>query len=247
MAKLASSVFKPDGLTVLTAKDIPSILHPLPVEKLWGVGPVTVKALQSLGILTIGHLASANLSLLQRRFGRCGEMLGLLARGEDHSDVLPFDDQPDEKSVGHERTFSEDVGDVDHLRATLNYLSDLVGRRLRRHNFAGRTITLKYRFSNFETHTRRLTLDSPTNDTRRIFALSCTLLQQSVSPNRKVRLLGISLSHLSNSIRTHDQLDMFSSVRVQTANHKIDGLVDRIRDRFGEHSIRSAYSTMRAV
>jgi DNA polymerase-4 len=246
MAKIASSVFKPDGMTILTDEDIPAILYPLPVEKLWGVGPITVKALHSVGIETIGDLASRDLSDLRGRFGKCGEMLGRLARGEDHSDVLSLDEQPDEKSIGHERTFAEDVSDIDHLKATLNHLSDLVGRRLRRHNFAGRTITLKYRFPDFATHTRRLTIESPTNDTRRIYAISCALLNQSIVSGRKVRLLGVSLSNLSGPNQVHDQLDMFSTVRVQTANRTIDGLVDRIRDRFGERAIASAYSMMRA-
>jgi len=247
MAKLASTVFKPDGLTILTQEDIPAILYPLPVEKLWGVGPVTVKALNSAGIETIGQLAAQNISDLRRRFGQCGEMLGRLARGDDHSEVLPMDDQPDEKSVGHERTFSRDTGDWDYLKATLNYIADLVGSRLRRLNFLGRTVTLKYRFPDFATHTRRMTIESPTDDTQRIYSISCALAKHALGPGRKVRLLGISLSNLSHADQTHDQLDLFSSERSQKTTRKIDGLVDHIRNRFGERSISSAFSTMRVV
>jgi len=247
MAKLASSVFKPDGLTILTREDIPAIVYPLPVEKLWGVGPVTVKALNSAGIETIGQLAARDVSDLRRRFGKCGEMLGRLARGEDRSEVLPLEDQPDEKSVGHERTFSTDVGHTEYLMATLNYLADLVGRRMRRLNFVGRTITLKYRFPNFATHTRRTTIESPTDDTLRIYTIACGLLKQAMPPERKVRLLGISLSNLSHADRIHDQIDMFLPGRARNSDGTINGVVDQIRDRFGEHAISSAYSTMRAV
>ncbi len=246
MAKLASSVFKPDGLTILTPEDIPAMVYPLPVDKLWGVGPVVTKAFNAVGIETIGQLATRNISDLRKRFGKWGEMLGKLARGEGGSEILPPDEQPDEKSVGHERTFSSDVGSLDDLKATLNFLADLVGRRLRRHEFAGRTITLKYRFSNFETHTRRTTLEFPTDDTLRIYSVACALLSHSYKPGRKLRLLGISVSHLSHPTQPHDQLDMFVRGPLAKPAGKIDHLVDTIRDRFGERSIASAYSRMQA-
>jgi DNA polymerase-4 len=247
MAKLASTVFKPDGLTILTREDIPAIVYPLPVGKLWGVGPVTVKALNAMGIKSIGQLASTDIPDLRRCFGKYGEMLGRLARGEGNSEIQPFDQQPDEKSVGHERTFARDIGNMDYLKATLNYLADLVGRRLRRLDFAGRTITLKYRFADFETHSRRTTIDAHTNDTTRIYSVACTLMKQALPPGRKVRLLGISLSHLTHPGRTHDQLDMFSRRPPLKTTRKIDDLVDTIRNRFGERAIYSAYSKMRAV
>lgn len=246
MAKLASSVFKPDGLTILTPADIPAIVYPLPVDKLWGVGPVVTKAFNAVGIETIGQLATRDISDLHRRFGNWGEVLGKLARGEGGSEILPPDEQPDEKSVGHERTFSSDVGRIDDLKATLNYLADLVGRRMRRHDFAGRTITLKYRFSNFETHTRRTTIEVPTNDTLRIYSVACALFRQSMRPGRKLRLLGISVSHLSHPTQLHDQIDLFSQGPLAKPAGKIDHVVDTIRDRFGERIIATAYSRMRA-
>lgn len=247
MAKLASSVYKPDGLTILNDGDIPLFLYPLPVEKLWGVGLKTLDVLHRMGINTVGDLAIADLSSLRRRFGKCGMMLGRIARGDDHADVLPPDEQPPEKSIGHERTFLHDTEDRVYLTATLNYLADLVARRMRCHHVTGRTVTLKCRYADFQTITRRTTMDMATDESRQIYRQAVGLFDSVFTSGRKMRLLGVSLSHLSGQGTFPQQTDMLAISPHQRSHGAFDRVVDQIRDKFGEKAILNAHSTLRTL
>jgi DNA polymerase-4 len=243
MAKLASSVFKPDGLTVIMPADIARVLHPLPVEKMWGIGPVAQKALEEMGIITLGDLARCDVRILRRRLGRNGEIMGRLARGEDESPVLGPDDQPPEKSIGHERTLPLDTNDSGYLLSTLHYLADLVGRRMRRHRWRGRTVTVKFRLRDFTTHTARRTFPVATHDTRYIYQVSTHLFGQYWDGKKKIRLLGISLSHLEPEEPFCLQAELFASSGLPISRRPpVDTVVDDIRNRFGERAILGAYS-----
>lgn len=246
MAKLASSVFKPDGLTILNERDVESILYPLPVEKMWGIGPVAAKALNQIGVRTIGELARFDLKKLRRALGQNGEVMGRIARGDDHSPVLSPADQPEEKSIGHERTFAHDSADRDFLHATLHHLADLVSRRMRRNGFQGRTITVRIRHADFTTLTRRTTLELATESQRVIYHRAVRLLDTNWRPGLKIRLLGISVSHLEHLDQLDHQTELFgSSMTIPgQARPAVDAIVDAIRDRFGEDSIGRAYSQL---
>ncbi len=244
MAKLASSVFKPDGLTILCEQDVESVLYPLPVEKMWGIGPVAAKTFHEMGVRTIGDLASFDLKELRRALGQNGEVMGRIARGGDHSPVLAPEDQPDEKSIGHERTFPKDSADPDYLHATLHYLADLVGRRMRNGGFCGKTITVRIRHADFTTFTRRTTLRTPCDSQKVIYRHAADLFDRNWTKGVKIRLLGISVSQLERAGEERFQPDLFSSPD-DCANfdrQTVDELVDNIRDRFGEGAIRLGYS-----
>lgn len=247
MAKLASSVFKPDGLTVITDNDLESVLYPLPVEKMWGIGPVAGRILNRAGIVTIGDLARFDLRKLRRMMGQNGEIMGRIARGDDASPVLTPGEQPDEKSIGHERTFPRDSADYDYLQATLFYLSELVARRMRRNGFLGKTITVRFRAADFTTFTRRTTLKSATNSQAVIFHHASQLFNAHWSCGRKMRLLGISVSALESWTENTTQQDLFSGCGRVYSDAGIDAVLDAIRDRFGERAIQGAMSHLRAA
>ena len=150
---------KPDGLVVVPPGQEAAFLAPLPVRRLWGVGPKMEEELARLGVATIGDLAALPEAKLERRFGTHGQDLQKLARGEDERPVLAS--SPEAKSLGAEHTYDQDTADRDRLRATLRELADTVARRLRAHGLRGRTITLKYRDETFRTVTRAHTEPGP--------------------------------------------------------------------------------------
>ncbi len=241
MAKVASSVFKPDGLTVLDQQGIIQIVHPLPVGKLWGVGPSTLRALEEIGIKTIGDLAHWPVDKLRRRLGSFGEALRLIARGEDDSRVLAQEEPPQDKSMSHERTLPLKAVSRDYQLATLHYLCDRVTRRMRRHNYEGRTVTLKLRWTDFKTITRAITFSQYTDDTLHIYKIVKGIWQAAVGEsNKPVRLLGVAVSHLREKVN-NPQLGLFDNSAGR--RHKItDTFIDSLRDKYGESVIHRAYS-----
>ena len=241
MAKVTSSVFKPDGLTVLDEEGISRVIYPLPVDKLYDVGPSTLNILHELGINTIGDLASFPLAKLKQRFGKCGEALGLIARGEEESSVLTEAELPLDKSMGHETTLPHDTADPDYQKATLHYLCDKVARRMRRHNYEGRTVTLKLRWSDFTTITRAITFAHHTDDTLHLYKIVLGLWSAAARESpKKVRLLGVSVSHLRER-GVDPQLGLFDS-STGRPRKPTDDVVDVIRDKYGESVIQRAYS-----
>jgi len=241
MAKVASSVFKPDGLTVLDEEGIKRVVYPLAVDKLYGVGPATLKILEEMGIKTIGDLASFPIERLKQRFGKCGEALGVIARGEEDSPVLIEAELPLDKSMGHETTLPHDTADPDYQKATLHYLCDKVARRMRRHNYEGRTVTLKLRWSDFTTITRAITFSQHTDDTLHLYKIVLGLWTAAAREStKKVRLLGVSVSHLREK-SIDPQLGLFET-SVGRRHRPTDELLDTIRNKYGESVIQRAYS-----
>lgn len=142
MAKIASDLDKPDGLTVIPEEEMLDRLAPLPVGKIWGVGAVTGKRLDRLGIKTIGQLREWPEETLVAEFGQSGHDLWQLANGIDTSEV---DSEEEEKSISHETTFAKDIVDIEELKVVLLELADRVASRLRSHAVAGRVVFLKLR------------------------------------------------------------------------------------------------------
>ena len=231
-AKIASDLDKPDGLTVVTEKNLLSFLHILPVEKLWGVGEKTKAAFDKLGIKTIGDLARQGKDELALLFGENGRHMWELANGIDPREVEASDET---KSIGNESTFEEDVKDKDKILNELMYLSEKVSRRMRKAGLKGRTVTLKIRFADFSTFTRALTLGSFTNFVDDIYKISADNLGKFDLSKKAVRLVGVRVTNLMpSSVRT----DLFEgSARVSQKSESIHKAVDRIKDRFGEDSI----------
>ncbi|MBI5577225.1 MAG: DNA polymerase IV [Deltaproteobacteria bacterium] len=258
LAKIASDMNKPDGLTVVPSGKEKAFLAPLPVEKLWGVGKVTGEAFHRMGVRTIGELSRIPRETLARKFGMHGAQLHLLAQGIDDREVEP---EVEAKSVGHEETYPEDLVDIGSIENELFSLATRVASRLRRHEAKGKTITLKVKYCDFTLVTRSVTRDRATDDGAEIYRSVLPLLGKTEAGKRPVRLLGISLSRLSGDEENrsggkHEQLTLFGgpqggrdgSSRQESAppqpssekKEKLNRAVDRIREKFGDKGIRPA-------
>lgn len=194
IAKIASDLEKPDGLVLVRADEVQSFLDPLPISRLWGVGPKTAAKLSRLGIHNIEQLRQFNTPVLLRHFGKLGNHLWRLANGIDECPVV---ETHKAKSVGHEKTFSEDVLDEDILSQTLHRLTQGVSKRLQRGGLAAKTVTLKLRYSDFTTITRQTTMKKSIWEARDILEIAQRLLGRFREPDRRVRLIGVSVSSLS--------------------------------------------------
>jgi len=231
VAKIASDMRKPDGLVVVPPGTEAAFLAPLPVRRLWGIGPKMEEQLAKLGVATIGELASLDPSRLERRMGTHGHDLQRLARGEDEREVVASGAGP--KSLGQEHTYGEDTDDPARLRATLLQLADAVAARLRAHGLLARTVTLKYRDERFSTTTHARTLREPTDSGSVLFETASALFAD-VHCGRRVRLLGIYASHFGEEA---PQLELFHEPRRPLP---IDRLRDEVASRFGSDTITRA-------
>jgi DNA polymerase-4 len=233
LAKIASDLQKPAGFVVVEPGDVQAFLDPLPVGRIWGVGKVTGKVFERLGIRTIGQLRNLSLETLREYFGTSAEHYWQLARGIDKRPVVP---DREAKSISHETTFAEDIADFDVLRAWLVDLVEQVARRLRQHDLRGRTVDLKVRFADFTTISRSATLREPTHATQELLDAGLALLNSRLPPRHlPVRLLGFGVSHLDDSGRTQQHLfDQPDHER----RRELDGVADQIAAKFGKRAIR---------
>jgi DNA polymerase-4 len=231
VAKIASDMRKPDGLVVVPPGTEASFLGPLPVRRLWGVGPKMEEALAKLGVVTIGDLAALAPARLERRLGTHGFDLQRLARGEDDRAVIS--EGAEAKSLGQEHTYGQDTSDPERLRATLLQIADGVAGRLRAHGLRARTVTLKYRDEDFHTTTHARTLDEATDAGNALFRAASELFAE-VHRGKKVRLLGIYASHFGEGT---PQLGLFEQPK---APSPADRVRDEVRRRFGEEAITRA-------
>jgi len=233
VAKIASALEKPHGFVVVKPGDEAAFLAPLPVERLWGVGPATARQLHALGVRTIGELAALPASYLEQRFGEHGRALARYARGLDQRPVEP---QGVRKSISQENTFARDVADPRAVERELLHLSEGVARQLRRRGLFARTVTLKVRYEDFTTLTRQRTLDQPTNLEQVLYQEGRELLRRAWAKGRKLRLIGIGASNLTTA---GYQLGLFDQ-RHGERLARLAKAVDEIRDRFGEEAIQRA-------
>nr|MBC8360744.1 DNA polymerase IV [Candidatus Desulfatibia profunda] len=234
VAKIASDMDKPDGLTVVLPDKVREFLDPLPIGKMWGVGKVTKEALAQLNIHTFRDLIRIPVEVLEKKFGKYGLKMHELSMGIDERDVVIHQEA---KSIGHEETFSEDILNIDLAKKELLALAGKVARRLRREGVKGKTITLKVKYSNFVLITRSMTLNKFTNDGAIIYTTACGLLDNTEAGKKPVRLLGISLSQLS--IRgAEKQLSLFNEDVSNNKRKKLNITLDSLQDRFGENIVR---------
>ncbi len=229
-AKVASDLCKPDALVVVPPGDEAAFLAPLPIRRLWGVGPQAQAALGDYGVTTIGQLAAIPPGTLHRRFGRHGDDLAARARGEDRS---PVQTMHAPKSVGHEHTFDTDTADVGRLEATLLDLAESVASRLRRHDLAAGTVQLKLRYEGFETLTRQAPLPRQTRESAPLYAATLALLRKTLVAGRGVRLIGLTAINLAGT----QQLTLFDSPE---RKDRLTRSIDVVRDKFGDGAITRA-------
>jgi DNA polymerase-4 len=231
VAKVASDMQKPDGLVVVAPGSEAAFLAPLPVRRLWGVGPKLEETLAKLGVTTIGALAALEPARLARRLGTHGHDLQRLARGEDDREVSA--EAGGAKSLGQEHTYDADTDDPTRLKATLLQLADGVAERLRAHGLSARTVTLKYRDADFQTTTHARTLERATDSSDELFRVASRLFAE-VHGRKKVRLVGIYASHFGEAT---SQLGLFEPPKTASP---VDRVRDQIARRFGDEAITRA-------
>jgi DNA polymerase-4 len=233
LAKIASDLQKPDGLTVIPRENAAAVIAAMPVEKVPGVGAQARQQLRQMGIVTLGDVKSVGSAALAARLGKFGRRLVDLAHGRDDSAVTPH---APTKSVSSERTLPVDTRDRQLLRQHLLTQSQEVGRQLRRKGLLARTVTLKLKDADFRQVTRSLTLESPSQSSEVLFRSAAALLDHQAL-ERAVRLIGVGASVLIADT-TPQQACLFPGEdRKRCGWEKIDRTVDRIADRFGRSAV----------
>lgn len=192
VAKIASDHEKPDGLTIVEEKDVEGFLAPLPVRKLLWVGKKTERKLNQLGVETIGDLAALEVSTLTKKFGVVGEYYHLAARGVDESEVS---ERGVVKSVGREVTFDVDTSESTKVLETVDKLCKEVHDELVDREFFFKTVTVKIRYENFQTHTRGKTFPLFAGDLRTLQKIAQDLIRPHLGEKRKIRLIGVRASN----------------------------------------------------
>ncbi|GJM19959.1 MAG: DNA polymerase IV [Phycisphaeraceae bacterium] len=235
LAKLASDLDKPDGLVVLEPETFQSVLDPLPVTRIWGVGPSAEKSLARLGVRTIADLRARDAESLRARFGDFGDHLHRLAHGLDDR---PVHTDRQAKSISHEQTFAQNLEDPDEVRAVLSAQSEQVARRLRHAARFARTVTVKIRFGDFETVTRSRTLDDATDRTDAIARAARDLFDTWATSFRPVRLIGAGVSQLTESPGAGSLFER----EADEHGRALDAASDAIAERFGTDAVRRAIS-----
>src|SRR5512133_924467 len=226
LAKLASEMKKPDGLTVIPAADVARILDPLPVQELCGIGRKMERQLLLMNIKTCGELGRYPLERLSRKFGIVGERLQQMGQGIDTSPVVAADDQQEVKSVGHSMTLEKDIESRQEILKYLLQLSEMVGRRARRYGVAGKTVHLAIRFADFTMTGRQWTRQEHTNRSDEIFKEAVCILD-TLNLEQPVRLLGVKLTNLSYQ---RQQLPLFADER---RKELATAAMDEVNDRYG--------------
>ena len=234
-AKVGSDLRKPDGLVVVPPGTEAAFLAPLPLGRLWGVGPKTRAVLEGWGLRTIGDLAAFDRASLTARFGEHGTAIAERARGIDEGTVEPWGAA---QSMGHEHTFDRDTLDSAEIERMLLRLSEGVGKRLRAASVRARTIALKLRVAPFDTRTRQRTLVQATNDDLTIYRTARSLLREALRDDRDrgsvspVRLVGVQASGLVEG----EQLGLFDAARAS----RLNAALDAVRRRFGDDALDRA-------
>jgi len=232
LAKLASDLEKPDGFVVVTEQNKQRILDPLGVGRIWGVGQVTEKALQSLGIRTIADLRRSSAEELRTVVGNAAEELLRLAQGVDDSEVEP---DRRRRSLSSEQTFASDISDEAALRSVLLEQVEEVAQRLRQCQLRAKTITLKLRYGDFRTVTRSETLGEATNLTALLWEAAEKVFRQwHRRSGGALRLLGFGTTGLKPD--EGDQQTLFPDPEIEKLR-RLDRTVDAIRDRYGKRSV----------
>lgn len=229
-AKVASDLRKPDGMVVVPEGGVAQFLAPLPIERMWGVGPKTAPKMRELGYATIGDLTRAPTETLERVLGVWGIEVARLARGDDQRDVVP---DAMAKSIGAEETYEEDLVGAEAIAPTLLDHAARVARRLVRARLSARTVAVKIKYADFSLRTRRTTLPDPVQDTDAIHRAALEGLSRIPLEGRRVRLTGVSVSGI------HEGPPPPALFRDENAEkrRRIEEVATRIADRFGDEGV----------
>lgn len=259
VAKIASDMDKPRGLTVVFPGTEEAFLADLPVRTVSGVGAAAERTLNAYGVRTLGDMGRAEAALLRRVFGKNGEMMRARALGRDESPVAPDDTV---KSVSNEVTFAEDLDDRRAIEAALSTICAKVGRRLRRKGLAGRTVALKVRFSDRTVHSAQRRLPFPTDDDLAFAPVVHALVDEVWAPGVKVRLLGVAVTHFEAhegpvqeslfDVSEFEETDGRAPreaapiIEDEAKRRRLLQATDALRDRFGDDTVRFGFELRNA-
>ncbi len=232
-AKIASDMDKPDGLTVV-GDDVAAFLAPLPVERMWGVGPKTAPTLRRLGYRTLGDLAKADPAALERVLGTWGAEIRELARGNDVREVEP---DRDAKSIGAECTYEKDLTAKDAIARTLLAHASRVAERLTEGELLAGAVVVKLKYADFTVLTRRMTLPDPASDTRTLHDACVTLLDRFPLAGARIRLTGVSAQDLRHA---KDAQPVLFPDRAAARRRAAEKVLSRAKDRYGAQAITFA-------
>lgn len=230
LAKLASEMKKPDGLTVIPPDEVSRILEHMPVKELCGIGSKMERQLLLMGIRTCGELGRYPVERLTRKFGIVGERLQQMGRGLDNSPVVPVEDEQEVKSVGHSMTLDRDISNRQDILKYLLQLSEMVGRRARRYGVAGKTVHLAVRFADFLMIGKQQTRKDHTNQSDEIFNEAVSILD-TLDLDQPVRLLGVRITNLCYQ---RLQLPLFEDERRKVL---ATAAMDEVNDRHGSFAV----------
>ena len=254
IAKIASDMDKPRGLTVVFPGTERDFLAPLPVRSMSGIGSAAAERLKSAGIETLGQLAEAGEGRLERMFGKNGKVMFLRACGRDDA---PVNTESKIKSVSAETTFAQALTDVDNINAAISTLSTKVGRRLRAKGLAGSTVSLKVRFQDRTTHSVQQKLVNPTDDELLFAPMLHKLLYKLWNPGTPILLIGVAISGFSAA--AGEQEALFDAAKVQPLETDSKPLIDNkqkrkslltatdaIKDKFGDEALKYGHQLKNA-
>ena len=242
LAKTANTVGKarkpkdepPNAITIVPPGAEASFLAPLPIRRLWGLGPKNAELLNELGLTTVGDIANWSEEALVLRLGKLGSDIWRRAQGID---FRPVDTEHEAKSISKEVTFAADIAAEAELKLTLRRLSDGVGRQARKAGLAGSTIKLKLRWTDFTTISRQATLDNPTDLDGQIYRSAAQLFDRVWIKGRPVRLIGVGLGGFGAPKR---QIGLWDDRESEKQTEGLQTAIDRLRDRYGETMITRA-------
>jgi DNA polymerase-4 len=239
ISKIASSMNKPDGVTEVPPGGELAFLHPLPIGRLWGVGPKAQERLARHGIRTIGDLAQLGEETLASWFGEHGRHMSRLSRGIDERAVEPGRER---KSISHEDTYAVDVVGVEALERKLLSQATRVADRLVAKGIKGRRVQLKIRDGTFVTETRQCMLPEPTNEAKRFYQAACKLLGSIELKGRAFRLTGVGVSALvTDEEAGAKQLDLLDpSANEPPKSAQLQEVLSAVRERYGHQALYPA-------
>jgi len=236
LAKIASDLRKPDGVTIIGPEDVPDFVATLPIARVPGVGKVTRSQLEAMGVKTLGDVQKIPRKNLEKRFGKYGKRLNDLSMGVDNTPVVPWSPP---KSISSEETLPRDTDDLALLKKYLLMQADDVGRQLRKHKVKARTVQLKIKHYDFKQVTRRLTLEAPTQSAETLYCTACRLLDD-YRLSTPVRLIGLGSAGLVPESQPV-QRGLFSTVsEPDTTWERVDRALDSITEKFGNNAVKRA-------
>lgn len=230
LAKLASEMKKPDGLTVIIPENVSRVLETMPIKELCGIGKKMERHLNMMGIYTCGELGRCDEGRLTRKFGVVGSRLKQMGLGIDDSSVIPAEDADEVKSVGHSMTLKKDISSRSEILRYLLQLSEMVGRRARRYGVAGKTVHLTIRYADFSTFGKQGTLSQHVNQSDEIYQGVVNILD-TIELELPVRLLGVRITNLCYQ---REQLPLFEEERRKAF---MVNAMDTVNDKYGDFTV----------